>query len=168
MINLNYQMDHILHQIFKIIFSIFQKNREDIDKPSVQKYANKIENRVTFKIKSGYSLKLFTPETIKLLGSTENEITKDKNGENVPHLEITEVVLVHCNIINNDYQQNSRVWYTFVPNKPFGGLLEMSPTNHIFLKTFNSEYDEIIVWFTDQNSQPLEIEDRINLTMVIK
>ena len=68
----------------------------------------------------------------------------------MPHLEITEVVLVHCNIINNDYQQNSRVWYTFVPNKPFGGLLEMSPTNHIFLKTFNSEYDEIIVWFPDQ------------------
>ena len=61
-----------------------------------------------------------------------------------------------------------KVLYTFVPNKPFGSLLEISPTNHIFLKTFNSEYDEIIVWFTDQNSQPLEIEDRINLTMVIK
>ena len=101
---------------------------------------------------------------MKLLGSTKNKITKDKNGENVPHLEITEVVLVHCNIVNNDYQ----VLYTFVLNKPFGSLLEISPTNHIFLKTFNSEYDEIIVWFTDQNSQPLEIKDRINLTMVIK
>ena len=98
---------------------ILKKHREDIDKPSVQIYVNKIENRVTFKIKNGYSLELFTPETIKLLGNTENEITKDKNGENVSHLEITEVVLVHCNIINNDYQQNSRVWYTFVPNKPF-------------------------------------------------
>ena len=105
---------------------------------------------------------------MKLLGSTENKITKDKNGENVPHLEITEVVLVHCNIVNNDYQQDSRVLYTFVPNKPFGSLLKISPTNHIFLKTFNSEYDEIIVWFTDQNSQPLEIEDRINLTMAVK
>ena len=105
---------------------------------------------------------------MKLLGSTENKIIKDKNGENVPHLEITEVVLVHCNIVNNDYQQDSRVLYTFVPNKPFGSLLEISPTNHIFLKTFNSEYDEIIVWFTDHNSQPLEIEDRINLKMVIK
>ena len=93
---------------------------------------------------------------------------KTKNGENVPHPEITEVVLVYCNIADNDYQQDSRVLYTFVPNKPFGSLLEISPTNHIFLKTFNSEYDEIKVWFTDQNSQPLEIEDRINLTMVIK
>ena len=94
---------------------------------------------------------------MKLLGSTENEITEDKNGENVPHLEITEVVLVYCIIVNNDYQQDSRVLYTFVPNKPFGSLLEISPTNHIFLKTFNSEYDEIIAWFTDQNSQALEI-----------
>ena len=105
---------------------------------------------------------------MKLLGSTENKITKDKNGENVPHLEITEVVLVHCDIANNDYQQNSRVLYTFFPNKQFGSLLEISPTNHVLLKTFNSEYNEIKVWFTDQNSQPLEIEDRINITMVIK
>ena len=105
---------------------------------------------------------------MKLLGSTENEITKNKNGENVLHLEITEVVLVHCDIINNDYQQDSRVLYTFVPNKSFGSLLEISPTNHIFLKMLNSEYDEIKVWFTDQNSKPLEIEGRINLTMVIK
>ena len=105
---------------------------------------------------------------MKLLGSTENEITKNKNGENVLHLEITEVVLVHCDIINNDYQQDSRVLYTFVPNKSFGSLLEISPTNHIFLKMLNSEYDEIKVWFTNQNSKPLEIEGRINLTMVIK
>ena len=105
---------------------------------------------------------------MKLLGSTENKITRDKNGENVLHLEITEVVLVHCDIVNNDYQQDSRVLYTFVPNKPFGSLLEISPTNHIFLKTFNSEFQTIEVWFTDQNSQPLEIEDRINLTMEVK
>ena len=144
------------------------KHEEDIDKPSVQIYVNKIENRITFKIKNRYTLELLTPKTMKLLGSTKNKITKDKNGENVPHLEITEITLVHCNIVNNDYQQDSRVLYTFVPNKPFGSLLEISPTNHIFLKTFNSEYDEIIVWFTDQNSQPLEIEDRLNLTMVVK
>ena len=82
---------------------ILKKHGEDIDKPSVQIYVNKIENRVTFKIKNGYSLELLTPETMKLLGSTKNKISKDKNGENVPHLEITEVVLVHCNIFNNDY-----------------------------------------------------------------
>ena len=105
---------------------------------------------------------------MKLLGSTKNEITKDKNGENVPHLEINEIVLVHCNIVNNDYQQDSRVLYMFVPNKPFGSLLEISLTIHIFLNTFHSEYDKIEVWFTDQNSKPLEIEDRINLTKVMK
>ena len=81
---------------------------------------------------------------------------------------IAEVVLVHCNIVNNDYQQDSRVLYTFVPNQPFGSLLEISPINHTFLKRFNPEYDEIIVQFTDQNSKALEIEDRINLTMIIK
>ena len=91
---------------------ILRKHREDIDKPSVQIYVNKIENRVTFKIKNGYSSKLLTPETMKLRGSTKNKITKEKNGENVPHLEITEAVLVHCNIVNNDYQQDSRVLCT--------------------------------------------------------
>ena len=101
-----------------------------------------------------------------LFGSTKNEI--NKNGENVPHLEITKVVLVHCDIVNNDYQQNSIVFYTFVLNKPLGSLLEISPTNHIFLKTFSSKYDEIKLWFTDRNSKPLEMEDRINLTKVIK
>ena len=105
---------------------------------------------------------------MKFLGSTENKICKDKNGGNEPHLKNTEVVLVHYDIVNNDYQQDLRVLYTFVPNKFFGSLLEIPPTNHIFLKTFNSEYNEIEVCFTDQNSQPLEIEDRINLTMVIK
>ena len=147
---------------------ILKKHGENINKPSVQIYVNKIENRITFKIKHGYSLELLTPETMKLLGSSKNKITKNKNGENVSHLEITEVILVHCNMVNNDYQQDLRVLYTLVPNKPFGSLLDISPTNHIFLKTFNSEYNEIEVWFTDQNSQPLEIEDRINLTMVIK
>ena len=105
---------------------------------------------------------------MKLLGSTKNKIIKDNNGENVPHLEITEIVLVHCNIVNNDYQQDSRVLYTFVPNKPFGSLLEISSTNQIFLNTFKSEYNKIEVWFTDQNIEPLEIDDRKKLTMVIK
>ena len=87
---------------------------------------------------------------MKLLRSIENKITKDKNDDNVLHLEITEVLLVHCNIVNNDYQQDSRVLYTFVPNKPFGSLLEISPTNHIFLKTFSSEFQDTEVWYRDQ------------------
>ena len=159
---------HSLSDIQDYFEYILEKHGEDIDEPLVQIYVNKIENRIIFQIKNGYSLELLTPKTMKLLETTENKITKDKNGENVPYLKITEVVLVHYNIANNDYQQESRVLYTFVPNKSFGSLLEISPTNHIFSKTFNSEHDEIIVWFTDQNSQPLEIEDRINLTMVIK
>ena len=110
---------------------ILKKHGENIDKPSVKIYVNKIENRITFKIKNGYSLELLTPETMKLLGSTENKIVKDKNGEYVLHLENTEVVLVHCNIVSNDYRQDSRVLYSFVPNKPFGSLLEISPTNYI-------------------------------------
>ena len=88
---------------------ILKKHRENIDKPSTQIYINKIENRTTFKIKDGYSLELLKKETMKLLGSTKNKIAKDENAENVPHLEITEVVLVHCNMVNNDYQQDSRV-----------------------------------------------------------
>ena len=132
-------------------------------------YVNKIENRIAFKIKGGCYLELLTPEAMKVLGSIENKITKNKNDENVPHLEINEVVGVYCNIANNDYQQDSRALYTFVPNKPFGQFLENSPTSFISLKaSFNSEFQEIKVWCTHQNSQPLEIEDRITLALVIK
>ena len=138
------------------------------DNPSIRMYINRTENRITFKIKNGYYLELLTPETMKLLGSTESKITKDKNGENVPHLEVVEFVLVHCNLVNNDYQQDSRILFTFVPNKTFGSLLEISPTNQVFLKTFNSEFQEVKVWFTDQTSKPLELEDKINITLIIK
>ena len=77
---------------------------------------------------------------MKFLESTESKITKDKNDENVPHLEVVDLVSVLCNLVNNDYQQDSRILYIFVPNKTFGSLLEISPTNHVFLKTFNSEF----------------------------
>ena len=87
-----------------------------------------------FKIKSGYYLELVTPETMKLLGSTKSMITKDINGENVPRLEITEVVLILCNVVKSSYRQNSRVLYTFVHNKSFGQLLDISPENFMFLK----------------------------------
>ena len=85
----------------------------------------------------------------------------------MPHLEITGVVLVHCSIVNNDYQQDSRVLFTFVPNKTFGQLLNIPPKNFIFLKNFNSEFSYIEVWFPNQNSKPLEIEDKININLVI-
>ena len=95
-------------------------------------YVNKIETKIKFKIKTGYYLESLTPETIKLLGSTKNKITKDENCAYVPHLEIAEVTLVHLNIVNNDYQHASRALYTFVPNKRFGQLRNISPKNVYF------------------------------------
>ena len=103
---------------------------------------------------------------MKLLGSTKSKKTKDENRENVPHLEITEVVLI-SNIVNNEYQQDSRVLYTFGPNKLFGKLLYISPKKLIFLKTFDSEFSFIEVWLTEQNSKPLDVEDKISITLVI-
>ena len=104
---------------------------------------------------------------MKLLGRTKSKITKDKNDEIIPRLEITEVVLVHCNIINNDYQQDSRILDVFIPNKLFCQLLDISPRNVIFSKTFSSEFSSVKVWFTDRNSELLEIEGKINITLVI-
>ena len=147
---------------------ILKNHSEIVDNPSIIIHVNRNENRIMFEIKCGYYLELLTPETMKLLGSIESKITKDKNGENVPHLEIVQLVLAHCSLVNNDYQQDSRILYTFVPNKTFSSLLEISPTNHVFLKIFNSEFQEITIWFTDQTSTPLEVEDKINVTLIIK
>ena len=80
---------------------------------------------------------------MKLLGSTKSKVTKDKNGETVPYLGIKEVVLIHCNVVNNSYQQSPRILHTSVPNKSFGQLLDISPENFIFLKTFYSEFSYI-------------------------
>ena len=100
-------------------------------------------------------------ETMKLTGSTKSKITENENDENVPNLEITEIVLIHCNIIDNNYQRNSRVLYTFVPNKLFGQLLDIS------FEIFDSELLYTEAWFTDQNFNPLEMEDKRNITLVI-
>ena len=124
---------------------------------------SRTENRIIFKIKTANFLKHLTPKKMKLLESTKNKITENKNGENVPHLESTEVILVHCNIFSHDYQQDWRFLYTFAPNNRFGKLFKISVKNLIFPKTFNSQFQEIKVWFTNQNNQPLETEDKINL-----
>ena len=130
-------------------------------------YANTINNRIVFKIKTGYKLELLSKETMKLLGSTEDIIDSDKNSENVPRLENVEVVLVHCNLVNNSYQQHSRVLFTFVPNKQYGQLISISPHSLIFLKTMNTGFSEIDIWFTDQNNSMLEIEDNVNISLII-
>ena len=103
-------------------------------------------------------------ETMTLLGNTKSKITKDENGENVPNLKITELVLIHCNIVNNDYKQNLRVLHTFVSNKSFGQLLDISPKKIIFLKTFDSELPYIEVWFTNQN---FKSKDKVNINLII-
>ena len=104
---------------------------------------------------------------MKLLGSTKSKITKNEYVENVPRLKITEVLVTHSNIVNKDYWQDLRVVYTFVPNKSFVQLLDISPKIFLFLLTFNSEFSCVEVWFADQNSKPLEKEDKINITLVV-
>ena len=110
---------------------------------------------------------MLSPETMKLLGSTKKDVDKDKNGEDVPKLESVEVVLVHCNLVNNSYQQASKVLFTFVPNKQFGQLITISPHLLTMLKTTNAEFQSIQLWFTDQNNRPLEIEDSVNIALII-
>ena len=99
------------------------------------------------------------------LGSTKDTIDADKDSENVPRLENVEVILVHCNLVNNSYQQHSRVLFTFVPNKQYGQLINISPHSLIFLKTINIDFSEIEVWFTDQSNNALEIGD--NQAMIV-
>ena len=130
-------------------------------------YANTINNRIVFKIKSRYKLELLSKETMKLLGSTKDTIDADKNSENVPKLENVEVVLVHCDLVNNAYQQHSRVLFTFVPTKQYGQLISISPHSLVFLKTMNTDFSEIEIWFTDQNNNSLEIEDNVNISLII-
>ena len=103
---------------------------------------------------------------MKLFESTKNKIAKEKNGKNIRNLEITDVVLVHYNVASNDYEQYSRVLYKFGPNKSFDQLLDISPKKFIFLKTFDSEFSYIKVWFTDQNYKPLRVEDKTKITLV--
>ena len=104
---------------------------------------------------------------MKLLGSTRKEVDKDKNSENVSKLEIVEVVLVHCNLVKNDYQHASKILFTFVPNKKFGQLINISPQAFRMMNTVNTEFTYVEVWFTGQCSKPLEIEDYVNLTLII-
>ena len=148
--------------------SIIKKHETLTESPPVQIYSNKIKSRIAFKIKTGYKLELLSSETMKLLGSTKKDVDQDKDGEDLPKLESVDIVLVHCNLVNNNnYQQTSNVLFTFVPNKQFGELINISPHSLIMLGTTNTEFSFIEVWFTDQNSEPLYIEDNVNLTLVI-
>ena len=119
---------------------IIKKHEALTENPSIQIYSNKTKNRIVFKIKTGYKLELLTPETMKLLRSTKKLVDKDKNGEYAPKLESVEVVLVHCNLVKNDYQHTLKVLFTFVPNKKFGQLLNISPRVFTMMNTVNTEF----------------------------
>ena len=118
-------------------------------------------------MKTGYELKLLTSETMRLLGSTKKDVDSDKNSENVPKLESVEVVLVHCNLVKNDYQHTSKVIFSFVWNKQFGQLINISPHSLTMMNTVNTEFSFVEVWFKDQTSKALEIEDNGNLTLIV-
>ena len=130
-------------------------------------YDNTINNRIVFKIKSRYKLELLSKETMKLLGSTKDTNDADKNSEDISKFENVEVVLVHCNLVNNAYQQHSRVLFTFVSAKQYGQLISISQHSLVFLKTMNTDFSEIEIWFTDQNNNALEIEENVNISLII-
>ena len=120
-----------------------------------------------FKIKDAYKLQLQTPETMKLFSSTKKLIDKTKNGEKVPSLEVVEVVLVQCHLVDNQYLRKFEVLHTFTSNKSYAYFLSVEPSNLVFLKSYSTDFDEIIISFTDQNGRPLKIEDKVNLTLLI-
>ena len=148
-------------------FEYITKKLETIaDNPLVQIYMNKIKNRMFLKIRTGYKLELLTKETMQLLGSSKKDIDQNKDGEIVPRLETAEVVLVYCNLVNNSYQQARKLLFTFIPNRKFGQLINITPHSPTMLKTTNAEFSFIEIWFTDQNNRPLEIEDNVNITLI--
>ena len=164
MLNLIYLSISDIQDYFEYII---KKHETIANNPHVKIYVNKIKNSIGFKIKTVYKLELLSEETMKLLGSSEKDVDQDKDGEDVPKLESVEAVLVHCNLVNNNYQQASKVLFTFVPNKRFGQLRNISPRSLTMLNTTNAIFLFIKVWFKDQNNRPIEMEDNVNITLII-
>ena len=125
---------------------IIKKHETITDVSPVLVYVNEINNRIVFKIKSGYKLELLSKETMKLLKSSSGTIDGDKNSELVPKLESVDLVLLHCNAVNNSYQQASKVLFTFVPNKKYGQLITVSPETLIMLKILNFHLLKFGLW----------------------
>ena len=161
--NGSYSIDDI-QDYFEIIIKKNETLTEDLP---IEIYPNKIKNRIVFKIKTGYKLELLTPETMKLLGSTKKDVDADKNSENVPKLESVELVLVHCNLVKNDYQYTSKVLFNFVPDKQFGQLINIKQNALIMMNTVNTEFSHVEVWFTNQNNKAREVEDNVSLILII-
>ena len=149
-------------------FEYITKKHETItDTSPILIYVNNIINRIVFKIKSRYKLELLSKETMRLLGSKSNIIDADKNSELVPKLENVDLALMHCNLVNNYYQQDSIVLFTFVSDKGYGQLMTIHPESLIMLKTVNTEFSLIEIQFTDQDNRSLEIEDSVNISLIV-
>ena len=146
---------------------IIKKHETITDVSPVLIYVNEINNRIVFKVKSGYKLELLSKETMRLLESSSDTIDGDKNSELVQKLESVDLVLVYCNVVNNSYQQASKVLFTFVPNKKYGQLITVSPETLIMLKTVNTELSFIEIWFTYQDNRPLEIENSVKISLIV-
>ena len=151
-------------------FKIIQKHESTIktnENSPVLIYSNKVKNRIVFKIKAGYKLELLTKEIGKLLGYGPI-IDKNENSNNVPQLDQVEYVLLHCNLARNQYLQNSKLLYEFVPDKLFGQLISVKSPVFIQCKTSDALFDYIEIWFTDQINKSLQIEDKVSLTLIIQ
>ena len=133
----------------------------------MQTHVNRIKTGIIFEIKTGCKLELLTKETMQLLGSSKKDTDQNKDGETVSRLETIKVVLVHCNLVKNNYHQSSKVLFTFVPNEQFGQLITITPHSLTMMKTTNAEFSFIEISFTDRNNRPLEIEDSVNVTLII-
>ena len=133
----------------------------------MQIYANKVKNKTVFEIKRSHKLELSFPKTMRLLGSAKEDKDHDKDEEDVPRLESAEVVLVHYNLVSNNYQQASKVIFTFVPNKQFGQLITNAPHSLIALNATTIEFSSIEVWFTEQKSKQLEVEDNVHRPLIL-
>ena len=140
---------------------VVRKHETLTENPPIQIYPNKVKNRIVFKIKTGYKFELLTVETVRLLGSGKKGVDKDKDGKNMPKLESVEVVLVYCNLVKNDYQHASKVFFFFVPDKQFGQLINISPHSLTMTNTVNTEFFSVEVWFTDQASKALEMLQKL-------
>ena len=161
----SYEISDIQDYSLKMI-NKHEKVENNEDSPILM-YTNKVRNRLNFKIKTGYKLELLNKETQKLLGDGPL-IDKDKNSKNVPQLDQVEYVLLHCNLVQNDYLQNSKLLYEFVPDKRFGQLISVKHPVFIQSKTSDTIFDHIEIWFTDQNNKSLQIEDKVSVTLIIQ
>ena len=163
----SYEISQIQNYFLDEVIETHESNVKSNEQSQILIYANRILNRVTFRIKTGYKLELLTNETMRLLGDGPI-IDTTKNGENVPKLEIVRNVLVFCNLVQDAYLQDSKLLFSFVPNSKFGSLLSITPQVLKYCDTVDSIFDYIEISFTDQNGRPLQIDDDITVSIIIK